>query len=95
MWPFVEGESDPTNYQARFRELAADTGCCLHDPLADLWQYPLEERRTFRFKGDSHLSFAGHQALAASLAPAIQRIIASHCHTSSLSFPQPQPAPVQ
>jgi carbamoyltransferase len=75
MWPFIDEWSDPTAYQARFRELATDTGCHLHDPLADLWNYPAEERREFRLKIDTHLTFKGHQALAKSLAPVIERIM--------------------
>ncbi|MEX2111871.1 MAG: SGNH/GDSL hydrolase family protein [Pirellulales bacterium] len=77
MWPFVEGSSDPTNYQRRYRELADETGCFLHDPLPDLWKYSDQERRAFRFKIDSHVSPKGHQAIAASLAPAIERIAAA------------------
>jgi hypothetical protein len=74
---FIEETSDPTDYQARYRELANDTGCQLHDPLPDLWQYPSEDRRAFRFKVDPHFTANGHQALAASLAPAIERIMAA------------------
>lgn len=74
MWPFVEESSDPTSYQSRYRELADDTGCYVHDPLPDLWNYPMSERRAFRFKVDSHYTPKGHRALAASLAPAIERI---------------------
>lgn len=76
MWQFTEGLSDTTAYQTRFRELAADTGSPLHDPLPDLQQqYSDTERRSFRFKTDNHLSPHGHQALAESLAPAIRRLL--------------------
>ena len=75
MWPFVEQASDPSHYQARYRELAADTGCLLHDPLPDLWQYGMSERRAFRFKFDTHISPPGHKALAISLASAVERIM--------------------
>ncbi len=61
-------------YQAHFNELAQDMGCYLHDPLPDLLQYPIHQRREFRYQNDSHLKREGHQALAASLAPTIQRI---------------------
>jgi hypothetical protein len=74
MWPFIEGSSDPANYQARFRELADDAGCYLHDPLPDLWKYSADERRAFRFKIDSHLTPKGHQAMARSLATSIERV---------------------
>lgn len=75
LYQFVEGSSNPMSYQARFRELAASTGCILHDPLADLAAYPREERRSFRFKSDVHLTPAGHVALARSLAPAVERVL--------------------
>lgn len=77
MWPFITGTNDPRGYQARFRELADATGCHMHDPLPDLWRYSAEERLTFRFKVDPHFTAKGHQALAASLAPTIERIVAA------------------
>lgn len=75
LFPFVEGTSDPTSYQARFRELAAANSCTLHDPLPDLQNYPAAERRAFRFEHDVHLTPAGHVALAASLAPTVLRAL--------------------
>src|SRR4051812_2728385 len=68
LFPFVEGTSDPSSYQARFNELATATNCVLHDPLRDLQNYAPSERRSFRFEKDVHLTPAGHAALAASLA---------------------------
>jgi lysophospholipase L1-like esterase len=75
LFPFVEGSSDPAHYQARFRELADAAACTLHDPLPDLQNYAPDERRAFRFERDVHLTPAGHAALAASLAPVVERII--------------------
>lgn len=75
LFPFIEGSSDPTAYQARFRELAVASGCALYDPLPDLQNYPAAERRGFRFEKDVHLTPAGHAALAASLAPVVERMI--------------------
>jgi carbamoyltransferase len=80
MWMFVDGQCDPASYLARFRELASDTGCLLHDPLPDLWQYTADERRAFRFKHDTHLSTKGHEALARSLAPVIERLRQQSAH---------------
>jgi lysophospholipase L1-like esterase len=74
-YQYLEETSDPSAYQARFRELAEATGALLYDPLPDLRQYPLEERRHFRFAADPHLTAAGHQALAQSLAPVIGRVL--------------------
>jgi lysophospholipase L1-like esterase len=69
---FIERTRDPAEYQARFRELAAATGCLLHDPLPDFWEYPSDERRALCFKHDSHLSTKGHEALSRSLLPVIE-----------------------
>ncbi len=74
-YQYVEETSDPAAYQARFRELAAAAGCLYHDPLPDLRGYPGDERRAFRFASDPHLTAAGHQALARSLAPVIARAL--------------------
>jgi len=74
-YQYVEQTSDPAAYQERFREVAAATGCSLHDPLPDLWRHSQEARRGFRFTRDPHLTAAGHQALAESLAPALSRLL--------------------
>ena len=78
MWTFVDGSSDATAYRTRFRELARETGCLLHDPLDDLLAYSPADRLAFHFKGDKHLSASGHEALAKSLAPVVRRILYSH-----------------
>jgi carbamoyltransferase len=75
LFPFIEGTSDPTAYQERFRELAANTGCVLHDPLPDLQSYSAKERRAFRFSRDVHFTPAGHAALTDSLAPVVERVL--------------------
>lgn len=75
LYQFVERTSDPTCYQRRFAELAAETGCRVHDPLPDLWRYAAAERRAFRFEHDVHPTPAGHAAIAASLAPVVQSML--------------------
>lgn len=75
LYHHVEELSDATAYQARFREVAEATGCMLHDPLPDLMRRPMAERRAFRYEKDVHLTPAGHAALAASLAPAVARLL--------------------
>jgi carbamoyltransferase len=78
MWPYTEETSDPSNCLARFHELSSEVGCHLHDPLPDLWKYPLDERKGFRYEElGSHFSPAGHAALAKSLAPVVERILAT------------------
>ncbi len=77
LYQHIEETCDAGPYQARFRELSADTGCALHDPLPDLLKHPMERRRRFRFEKDVHPTPEGHDALAASLAPAIERLLAT------------------
>lgn len=75
LYQYVEGTSSPDAYRARFRELAGDTGCELHDPLDDLLQYSAKERRGFRFEKDVHPTPAGHAAIARSLAAPLRRLL--------------------
>lgn len=67
---------DPGGYQARFSELARELGCALHDPLPDLLAYDKQVRRRFRWETDIHFTPQGHAALARSLAPAVDRLLA-------------------
>ncbi len=77
LYQHIEETCDADGYQARFRELSADTGCLLHDPLPDLLRYPMAQRRAFRFATDVHPTPEGHEAIAASLAPAVERALAT------------------
>ncbi|MEY4117342.1 MAG: hypothetical protein RLZZ116_670 [Planctomycetota bacterium] len=76
LYQHVEGTASGKAYQARFRELCADLGCTLHDPLPDLQRHSPDERRAFRFPIDIHPTPAGHEALARSLAPTVEAILA-------------------
>lgn len=72
---YIEKISDPTQYRQRFSEVTLGPHGHLHDPLPDLLAYPKAERRGFRFRTDVHLSSAGHQALATSLAPVVTDLL--------------------
>lgn len=74
---------DAGGYQARFAELARDTGCRLHDPLPDLLRIPATERRALRWQQDIHFTPAGHAALAASMEPVIAGMLASRLAQAS------------
>jgi lysophospholipase L1-like esterase len=71
----IEELTDPTSYQARFRELTASTGALLHDPLPDYWRLSMAERKSLRFKTDIHPSPSSHRVLAQSLARCIQPLV--------------------
>ncbi len=67
---------DAAPYQARFAELAAELQCTLHDPLPYLLSFDKAERRQFRWETDIHFTPAGHRALADSLAPVLEPMLA-------------------
>ncbi len=76
LYHYVEELADPEPYQMRFRELARSRGWLVHDPLPDLRAYTADSRRRFRFPKDVHPTADGHEALARSLAPAVERVLA-------------------
>jgi hypothetical protein len=75
LYQHVEETSDASAYRDRFRELAAEVGCVLHDPLGDLLDYSPAQRRAFRFERDIHPTPAAHRAIAASLAPVVASLL--------------------
>ncbi|HEU4882488.1 MAG TPA: SGNH/GDSL hydrolase family protein [Longimicrobium sp.] len=77
LYQYVEETSSPEGYQQRFRELAADTGALLHDPLPDFHRLGKAERRQLRFGRDIHPTAAWHRVMADSLAPRLQSLMAA------------------
>jgi carbamoyltransferase len=73
MFHHVEGTASAKSYQARFSELSKL--CTIHDPLPDLLKYDPLTRRSFRFGKDVHPTIKGHEALAASILPVIQKML--------------------
>jgi len=77
-WPvlqYIEETASPEHCRARFREVAEEAGCTLHDMLPDLWAYSTEARRLMRFPADIHPSASGHEAVAKSLAAAVEKVL--------------------
>jgi carbamoyltransferase len=74
---YIEDTASGDNVIARFREAARDAGCQMHDVLPDLHKYSMEDRRAFRFPVDVHPTPKGHEAVARSMAPAVERLLAS------------------
>jgi len=69
---YVEGWASSVAFQTRFAELHDPPQVIVHDHLADLRRYSLDERRTFRFEQDRHLTASGHEVHARSLMKPIQ-----------------------
>jgi hypothetical protein len=68
----LKGLSDPSQYQARFRELCEETGCRLYDPLPELLKLPLRDRQLLWSDAYGHLSDQGHAAVARLLTPVLE-----------------------
>lgn len=69
----VEGTADAGPYQKRFSELRFKGE--VFDPLPDLLTYDAATRRGFRFEKDVHLTATGHEAIAKSIHPIIERYL--------------------
>jgi len=67
------------SYQQRLRGATESAGGRFADPLAGLQAYPMEERLRMFYPGDTHLTKAGHEAVAQVMAPILLRTLdASH-----------------
>jgi hypothetical protein len=75
LYHYVEGMSDPTPYQTRFRELAGAANAYLHDPLPDLRALLPDQQRKLRFERDVHPTPFAHDMLARSLASAVAPLV--------------------
>ena len=72
----LHGLSDARNYQARFTELAEETGCTLLDPLPEFLKLPQNKRAAVWSDAFGHLSASGHQMIAELLRTSVARFMA-------------------
>jgi len=79
----LTGLSDPSSYQARFRELSAETGCQLYDPLPGLLKLPAHERHALWSDVYGHLSVQGQASIAGLLGPVVQGLMAKRTQTAA------------
>ncbi|MBI5840473.1 MAG: hypothetical protein HZB19_10250 [Chloroflexi bacterium] len=71
---YVKEQVSARNYQARFQEVASETGCFLYDPLPDIQKLSMEERRKMYYL-EGHLTPQGHTYVANMIAPHAQDIL--------------------
>lgn len=76
-YQYIEEISDPHYYQQRFEELTHETNCSIYDTLPNFLKYPLKKRREFRFKKDPHFTPFGHEVLAESIYPIVNKLLAN------------------
>ena len=75
LYHYVAGLSNARSYRARLQEATISAGGTFYDPLPELMRFSLEDRRSFYFARDGHLTRAGHRALAGCMAAGIRRIL--------------------
>ncbi len=74
---YVERTTSSKAYRERFAELAAETGIAVHDPLDDLLAAAKTKGTArLRIRGDAHYAAEGHEVIARSVAPVIERMLA-------------------
>ncbi|MFZ5819923.1 MAG: hypothetical protein ACOYYJ_08470 [Chloroflexota bacterium] len=71
---YVKGQASAQNYQARFCEVASESGCSLYDPLPEIHKLTMEERRKMYYL-EGHLTPQGHDNMAKLLAPHVRDIL--------------------
>ena len=67
----VLGIADPTDYQARFRELSTSSGATSFDPLEALQTLDRTDRRKLYFATDGHPTALWHQIVGEALTPVL------------------------
>ncbi|MBL4890490.1 MAG: SGNH/GDSL hydrolase family protein [Rhizobiaceae bacterium] len=78
LYQHIEETADASSYQARFAEIGEELGVTIVDPLAELRNYSIEDRRRFRFENDVHLTPEGHAAVARALASSFGGIVGAN-----------------
>lgn len=71
---YVKEQASAQNYQERFREVANESGCFLYDPLPEIQNFRMEERRKMYYL-EGHLTPQGHATMANLIAPQVQEIL--------------------
>lgn len=75
-YQYVEKTAGSTGYRERFAELGTSPGLTVHDPLDDLLAAARASgAAALRIQGDAHYAAAGHEVLARSLAPVVERVL--------------------
>lgn len=76
-YQYVEGTASASAYRRRFAELAADRHLVVLDVLDDLKSAARRHgAESIRLKGDAHYSALGHKAIADSLSPVVEALLA-------------------
>ena len=72
---YVEDQSDYTAVEKRFEEFNHIQNLNLFNPINQLREYPIQDRRKFRFEHDSHPSSLGHEVYAKIFKPQLEELL--------------------
>jgi lysophospholipase L1-like esterase len=77
VYQYVEKTANYANIRKRFDEFSKASGASVYHVIDDLWTYPADVRRSFRFRADCHLTPDAHKVIGESiarvLAPALRK----------------------
>ncbi|WCL51247.1 SGNH/GDSL hydrolase family protein [Leptospira sp. GIMC2001] len=76
VYQYVQSSARYSNIRKRFDEFSKSSGATVFHVIDELWKYPIDIRKTFRFQNDSHLTPLAHkvigEALSKELAPIME-----------------------
>jgi carbamoyltransferase len=75
LYHYVEKAASYANIRNRFDELSESSGASVYHVIDDLWPYPAEVRRSFRFRTDCHLTPLAHKVIGESLAKVLSPVL--------------------
>jgi carbamoyltransferase len=75
VYQYVEETASYKHVRERFEELARISGALVHHVVDDLLPYPAETRRSFRFRGDCHMTPLAHQAVGEAMADVVAELL--------------------
>lgn len=88
VYQYVEETASYKNVRVRFDELARTCGVSVHHVVNDLLPYSSEIRRSFRFRGDCHMTPLAHELVGEAMA----KVVAPLLQERALSDLPPKPA---
>lgn len=75
VYKYVEKTASYANVRKRFDELAAECNAPVHHIVDHLWAFSEEERRTFRFREDVHMTPLAHKVVGEAMAQRLRPLL--------------------
>lgn len=75
VYQYIEKTASYTNIRTRFEEFSKASGTTVYHVIDDLWTYPADVRRSFRFKTDCHLTPLAHKVIGESISRVLAPVL--------------------